>query len=98
MGLTYTIKNQEGQYFITCTVNQWIDVFTRDLYREIVLDSIRYSQQNKGLEVYAWVLMINHIHMIVSSDKNKLSDIISLSSINISLLQNKLLFYNVTSP
>lgn len=76
MGLTYTIKNQEGQYFITCTVNQWIDVFTRDLYREIVLDSIRYCQQNKGLEVYAWVLMSNHIHMIVGSNENKLSDII----------------------
>ncbi|MBB2146325.1 transposase [Pedobacter sp. LMG 31464] len=76
MGLTYTIKNQKGQYFITCTVNQWVDIFTRDIYREIVLDSIRHCHQNKGLQVYGWVLMSNHIHMIVSSNKNKLSDIV----------------------
>ena len=76
MGLTYTIKNQEGQYFITCTVHQWADVFTRELYKEILLDSIRHCQKNKGLQVYGWVLMSNHIHMIISSNKNKLSDII----------------------
>ena len=76
MGLTYTIKNQEGQYFITCTVHQWIDVFTRELYKEILLDSIRHCQKHKGLQVYGWVLMSNHIHMIIRSNKNKLSDII----------------------
>ncbi|WP_316770030.1 REP-associated tyrosine transposase [Pedobacter frigiditerrae] len=76
MGLTYTIKNQEGQYFITCTVHQWADVFTRELYKEILLDSIRHCQKHKGLQVYGWVLMSNHIHMIISSNKNKLSDIV----------------------
>ncbi|TKC03159.1 REP-associated tyrosine transposase [Pedobacter cryotolerans] len=76
MGLTYTIKNQEGQYFITCTVHQWIDVFTKEVYKEILLDSIRHCQENKGLQVYGWVLMTNHIHMIISSNKNKLTDII----------------------
>lgn len=76
MGLTYTIKNQEGQYFITCTVHQWIDVFTREIYKEILIGSISYCQKNKGLQVYGWVLMSNHVHMIVSSNQNKLSDII----------------------
>lgn len=76
MGLTYTIKNQEGQYFITCTVHQWIDVFTREIYKEILMDSIKHCQKNKGLEIYGWVLMSNHIHLIVSSNQNKLSDII----------------------
>jgi len=76
MGLTYTIKNQQGQYFITCTVQQWVDIFTRNCYKEILLDSIRHCQQHKGLRVYAWVLMTNHIHMIVSSEKDQLSDII----------------------
>jgi len=76
MGLTYTIKDQQGQYFITCTVSQWIDVFTRNHYREILIDSLKYCQQHKGLKIHAWVLMSNHIHMIISSDKDKLSDII----------------------
>ncbi|TKC12718.1 transposase [Pedobacter polaris] len=76
MGLTYSIRNQTGQYFVTCTVHQWIDVFTRELYKETLLDSIRHCQKNKGLQVYGWVLMSNHIHMIISSNKDNLSDII----------------------
>ena len=74
MGLTYTIKNQSGQYFITCTVHQWADVFTRREYADILLDSIRFCQQRKGLLVHCWVLMNNHLHMIVSSDQGRLSD------------------------
>jgi putative transposase len=76
MGLTYTIKYPFGQYFITCTVHQWVDAFTWEIYKEILLNSIRHCQQNKGLKVHAWVLMTNHIHMIISSDKEKLSNII----------------------
>lgn len=76
MGQTYRIYDQQGQYFITCTVHQWVDVFTRKEYVEILLDSLRYCQQHKGLEIYGWVVMSNHIHLIVSSKGNKLSDII----------------------
>ena len=76
MAFAYRIDDQNGQYFITCTVHQWVDVFTRKEYVDIFLDSIRYCQQNKGLEVYGWVVMTNHVHMIVSSQKDNLSDII----------------------
>ncbi|WP_431844486.1 transposase [Pedobacter superstes] len=69
MGSTYTIKNQHTQHFITCTVHQWTDVFTRNEYIEILLDSIRFCQSSKGLQVYTWVIMSNHIHMIVNSNK-----------------------------
>jgi len=76
MALTYTIRNQYSQHFITSTVHQWTDVFTRKEYIDILLASIRYCQQHKGLKVYAWVVMTNHVHLIISSDKDKLSDII----------------------
>ena len=76
MAFAYRIDDQNGHYFITCTVHQWVDVFTRKEYVDIFLDSIRYCQQNKGLEVYGWVVMTNHVHMIVSSQKDNLSDII----------------------
>ena len=52
MGLAYTVRDQHGQYFITCTVHQWVDVFTRRDYVDIFLDSIRYCQTAKGLKVY----------------------------------------------
>ncbi len=72
----YKVDDQAGIYFITCTVHQWADVFTRKLYVDILLDSIRFCQQNKGLEVYAWVVMSNHTHLIVSSKTANLSDTI----------------------
>jgi len=52
-------------YFTTTTVIDWMDVFTRPVYKHIVVDSLKYCQQNKGLDIYAWVLMTNHLHMIV---------------------------------
>lgn len=51
-------------YFITSTVIDWMDVFTRPLYKHILVDSLEYCQANKGLDVYAWVLMTNHLHLI----------------------------------
>ena len=53
-------------YFVTTTVVDWVDIFTRPKYKHIVIDSLAYCQQNKGLKIYAWVLMSNHLHMIVS--------------------------------
>jgi putative transposase len=76
MAFAYTIKDQFGQYFITCTVHQWVDIFTRKLYIDILLDSLRFCQKEKGLTIHAWVIMSNHIHLIISSKKEKLSDII----------------------
>ena len=66
MSNKYKFIDQEGHYFITMTVVGWIDVFTRDVYRDILLDSWRYCQLKKGLQIHAWVLMTNHAHMIVS--------------------------------
>lgn len=76
MGQTYQVYNQEGIYFVTFTVHQWVDVFTRSMYVEILLESIKFCQDNKGLEVYSWVIMSNHCHFILRSNGNKLSDII----------------------
>ena len=52
--------------FVTTTVVDWVDVFTRMQYKQIVVDSLQYCQQNKGLIVYSWVLMSNHLHLMVS--------------------------------
>lgn len=76
MSLTNRIYNQQGVYFVTFTVHQWVDVFTRNEYNDIVVDSLRYCQKAKGLDIYAWVLMSNHLHLIIGSKENKLSDII----------------------
>ncbi len=76
MAYAYRIYDQHGCYFITCTVDQWVDVFTKREYVDILLDSLRYCQKNKGLLIYGWVIMTNHLHLIVGTERDKLSDII----------------------
>lgn len=66
MSSKYRFVDKEGIYFVTSTVVAWVDVFTRDLYRTILLNSIQYCQKNQGLQVHGWVLMTNHLHMICS--------------------------------
>ncbi|MGL1889324.1 MAG: transposase [Reichenbachiella sp.] len=62
----YKFNDPEGMYFVTFTVVEWLDVFTRDDYRQIVLKSLRHCQQEKGLIIHAWVVMSNHMHLIIS--------------------------------
>jgi len=64
-------------YFVTLTIVEWIDIFTRPVYRHIIVDALNYCIANKGLQVYCWCLMSNHLHMITSaSEGNNLSDIL----------------------
>jgi putative transposase len=65
------LKIETGKpYFLTFTIVEWIDLFTRECYVSIVLDSIKYCQTHKGLEVYAYVIMPSHIHMIARCEGN----------------------------
>ena len=66
MSSKYKFVDGDAVYFVTATVVGWVEVFTRNLYREILLDSFKFCQQNQGLQIHAWVLMPNHFHMICS--------------------------------
>lgn len=73
----FKIREQNEIHFLTFTVVQWIDVFTRNVYKEIILESLRYCQKEKGLIIHAWVVMSNHIHLIVRvKEPHRLSDVI----------------------
>jgi putative transposase len=77
MGLKYRITDQNYFHFVTFTVVNWIDLFTRSRYCDVFLDSVKFCQQRKELEVGAWVIMSSHIHMILrGSENNNLQDII----------------------
>ena len=76
MGFAYNIKDQSAVHFVTFTVHQWADVFTRAVYVNILIESLQFCQQEKGLEIYACVIMNNHCHLIISAKNNNLSDVI----------------------
>ena len=63
-GDRYLIINQHDIYFLTFTVVEWLDVFTRKDYKFIITDSLNYCAREKGLECFAWVLMSNHMHLV----------------------------------
>ncbi len=65
----YHITDQFGTYFITMTLVGWIDLFSRKHCRDIMIDSFKYCVINKGLIIYAYVIMSSHIHMIVSASE-----------------------------
>jgi putative transposase len=65
MSRKYKIRDQDKLYSVTFTVISWLDVFIRKEYRDIFLDSLKYCQQHKGLEVCAYCIMSSHIHLII---------------------------------
>lgn len=64
MSRNYKFHNPDGLYFVSFAVINWLEVFTRDEYKDIVLDSIRFYQRENGLEIIAWCIMNNHVHLI----------------------------------
>lgn len=76
MGFAYQVKDQCAIHFVTFTVHQWADVFTRPAYVDVLLESLSYCQKEKGLEIFSWVVMSNHCHLIVRAKNENLSDVI----------------------
>ena len=77
MSEKYKILDQDQLYFITFAVNGWIDVFSRQLYKDLAVNSLRHCQKEKGLELYAWCIMTNHLHLIVGREgKVNIEDIV----------------------
>jgi REP element-mobilizing transposase RayT len=62
------IYNPEGVFFITSTVIDWIEIFNSKDNCQILIDAINFSINNKKLEVYSYVIMKNHFHMICKGD------------------------------
>jgi REP element-mobilizing transposase RayT len=75
-GHHYSIKTDYA-YFLTMTVVDWVDLFTRLNHKMAIVDSLRYCCEKKGLYVFGWCLMPSHLHLIANTDgKEKLSDVI----------------------
>jgi REP element-mobilizing transposase RayT len=72
----YQIKDQDALYFLTFQIVDWLDVFTRKVYKDIIIDSFKYSIENKGFDLFAYVIMSNHVHLIAHSSTGQLSSAI----------------------
>jgi len=71
----YKIRNKKEIHFVTFAVLEWVDVFTRKEYRDILIESLKFCQKEKGLLLHGWCIMSNHIHLIASAKNENLSDL-----------------------
>lgn len=77
MGFHFRVYDHSRPYFVTLTVVDSLFIFADERHKKIVLDSLRFCQQKKGLEIFAWCLMSNHLHMIIAATgKDKIPDLI----------------------
>lgn len=69
----YKIRDQSGLYFLTFTVVGWIDLLSRKLYRDILIENMQVCRKNKHLKIGAYAIMSNHMHVIWQSQSGNLS-------------------------
>ena len=68
MSTKYKALDIDQAYFITVTTVGWIDVFTRLSQKMVIIDSLKYCQAQKGLSIFAYCLMSNHLHLFCRAD------------------------------
>ncbi|AMK78677.1 MULTISPECIES: REP-associated tyrosine transposase [Methylomonas] len=63
----YRVLQNPSPHFLTATINQWLPLFTRPATVNIVLDSWRFLQHESGFQLYGYVILENHLHLIAAS-------------------------------
>ncbi|MDC1540395.1 transposase [Flavobacteriaceae bacterium] len=71
MSRKYKFHNESGAYFISFATVYWLDVFTRQVYFNVLEESIDYCRAEKGMEVFAYCFMPSHVHLIFRSSNVK---------------------------
>jgi REP element-mobilizing transposase RayT len=63
-------------YFVTMTIVGWINLFDREVYKEVVVNNLKYCQEKENLEIFAYVIMSNHIHMVCRRFNSDLTELL----------------------
>ena len=75
MSKKYKFADNDKIYFVSFAVTNWIDLFIRNEYKEEILNSIRFCQYKKDMDLYGWCIMTSHIHLILGTRGNPLQNI-----------------------
>ena len=76
MSERYKVIDNTVPTFLTLTLIDWIDLFVKPKYTEILDDALNYCHDKKGLRIHAYVYMTSHIHLIVTSVQDPIQNII----------------------
>ncbi|MDZ7683236.1 MAG: hypothetical protein U5J63_16400 [Fodinibius sp.] len=64
----YKVYGKAYPYFLTSSIVYGLPLFGIPKAANIVLDSLQFLQDEKGLCLFAYVIMENHIHLVAQSD------------------------------
>ena len=65
----YVILEPDKPHFLTCTVVEWLPVFTRPDAVQILLDSWMYQREHDGLKLFGYVILENHLHFVAQAPR-----------------------------
>jgi REP element-mobilizing transposase RayT len=63
------ILDEFGMNVMTFTICGWVDIFSRRAYKDMIIESLKYCQEHKGLHISGYVIMSNHIHLLASAEE-----------------------------
>jgi len=67
----YKIDPDYNMYFITSSIIDWVPLIINEDISKIIIESFKFCHSNKQLFIYGYVIMPNHLHMIISMDEAK---------------------------
>ena len=76
MSRKYKFHNKQGAYFISFATAYWLDIFTRQIYFNVLEESIEYCRAEKGMEVFAYCFMPSYVHLIFRSSNEDPSGLV----------------------
>lgn len=65
----YVITEPDKPHFLTCTVVEWLPVFTRREAVQILLETWAYQRAHNGLQLYGYVILENHVHFVAQAPR-----------------------------
>src|SRR5687767_1399401 len=63
----YRVHHPDRAHFVTCTIVEWLPVFTSSACCDLLVKSLQPCREHKNLKIYAWVILDNHIHAILAA-------------------------------
>ena len=63
----YRVHHPDRAHFVTCTIVEWLPVFTSAACRDILVRSLEHCRRQKSLKIYGWVILDNHFHGILAA-------------------------------
>ena len=67
MSRKYKFHKPEAAYFVSFATVNWTKIFVEDIYFQILCDNLNFCRKEKGMEIYAYCLMPNHVHLVFRS-------------------------------